>query len=76
MTFPNVSIIILNWNGLDDTIKCLESVTDIDYPNYEIIIADNGSQGNDVEVISKLFLENVKMTFSPTQASGYQNSLS
>jgi GT2 family glycosyltransferase/2-polyprenyl-3-methyl-5-hydroxy-6-metoxy-1,4-benzoquinol methylase len=38
-----VSIIILNWNGLTDTLECLESVKKIDYPNYDIIVVDNGS---------------------------------
>jgi hypothetical protein len=32
-----VSIIILNWNGLDDTVHCLESLRKITYPNYDII---------------------------------------
>jgi GT2 family glycosyltransferase/SAM-dependent methyltransferase len=40
---PRVSIVILNWNGLADTIECLESVRKIDYPNYDIIVVDNGS---------------------------------
>ena len=40
---PKVSIIILNWNGLKDTIKCLESLKKITYSNYEVILVDNGS---------------------------------
>jgi GT2 family glycosyltransferase len=43
---PKVSIIILNWNGLDDTVHCLESLGKITYPNYDVIVVDNGSQGN------------------------------
>lgn len=41
--FPKVSIIILNWNGWRDTIECLESLTRIAYPNFEITVVDNGS---------------------------------
>jgi GT2 family glycosyltransferase len=52
---PKVSIIILNWNGLEDTIECLESLTKITYLNYEVIIVDNGSEGNDVEVLQNRF---------------------
>ena len=52
---PRVSIIILNWNGLNDTIECLESLKKIDYPNYEVILVDNNSTGNDVGVIKKEF---------------------
>jgi GT2 family glycosyltransferase len=44
-----VSIIILNWNGWKDTIECLESVFQINYPKYEIILIDNGSRDGSYE---------------------------
>lgn len=43
MNSPKVSIIILNWNGKRDTIECLESLKHMTYPNYDILIVDNGS---------------------------------
>lgn len=43
MMSPKVSIIVLNWNGWRDTLECLESLYRITYPNYEIILVDNGS---------------------------------
>jgi GT2 family glycosyltransferase len=49
--FPKVAIIILNWNGWKDTIECLESVFRIDYPNYQVIVVDNGSKNDSVERI-------------------------
>ena len=49
--FPKVAIIILNWNGWRDTIKCLESVFRIDYPNYQIIVLDNNFPNNSMECI-------------------------
>ncbi len=52
---PRVSIIILNWNGLQDTIECLESLTKITYPDYEVIVVDNGSKGNDAQVLEEKF---------------------
>ncbi len=52
-----VSIIILSWNGLNDTIECLKSVKKIDYPNYETIVVDNGSTDGSQEKIKKLFSE-------------------
>ncbi|MGA2884902.1 MAG: glycosyltransferase family 2 protein [Halobacteriota archaeon] len=42
--WPKVFIIILNWNGWEDTIECLESLHTISYPNYNLIIVDNDSQ--------------------------------
>jgi GT2 family glycosyltransferase len=55
MTCPRVSIIVLNWNGLKDTIECLESLKKITYPNYEVIVVDNGSKGNDAQVLEEKF---------------------
>jgi hypothetical protein len=48
-----VSIIILNWNGWKDTIECLESVYQIKYPNYDVIVVDNGSDNESVEKIKE-----------------------
>lgn len=48
-----VSIIILNWNGWEDTIECLESLYQVDYPDYDVIVVDNGSQIESVEMLKK-----------------------
>lgn len=44
MKYPHVSIIILNWKNYKDTIKCLESVYQIDYPYYDVVMVNNGSE--------------------------------
>jgi len=44
MDLPKVTIIILNWNGLADTLACLKSLNQIDYPNFQIVVVDNGSE--------------------------------
>jgi GT2 family glycosyltransferase len=51
MEYPNVTIIILNWNGWKDTIECLESLYQIKYPNYNVIVADNGSDDESIQKI-------------------------
>ena len=48
---PKVSIILLNWNGAEDTLECLSSLKLIDYDNYEIIVVDNNSSDPDFEII-------------------------
>lgn len=53
MDYPRVSIIILNWNGWGDTIECLESLYRITYPNYDVIVVDNGSKDESVEKIKE-----------------------
>lgn len=49
--WPKVAIIVLNWNGWRDTIECLESLQRITYPNYQVILVDNGSTDDSVERI-------------------------
>lgn len=40
----HVSVVVLNWNGWKDTIECLKSLCRSTYPNYDVIVVDNGSQ--------------------------------
>lgn len=54
---PSVSIIILNWNGKEDTIECLNSLKHITYPNYAIILVDNGSTDGSVKCFNELYPE-------------------
>lgn len=51
--YPHVIIIILNWNGWSDTIECLESLSLIIYPNFKIIVLDNGSNDDSVNKIKE-----------------------
>uniref|UniRef100_A9A6X3 Glycosyl transferase family 2 n=1 Tax=Methanococcus maripaludis (strain C6 / ATCC BAA-1332) TaxID=444158 RepID=A9A6X3_METM6 len=53
MENPQVSIIILNWNGWEDTIECLESLYRINYPNYNVVLIDNGSIDESIEKIKE-----------------------
>ena len=52
---PLVEIIVLNWNGLSDTVNCLTSLQGLDYPNYSVIVVDNGSVDGSVEAIQAQF---------------------
>ncbi len=40
---PSVAIIILNWNGLEVTLECIDSIMKINYKNCSIVLVDNGS---------------------------------
>lgn len=55
MSSPRVFIIILNWNGMKDTVECLESVCKLDYDNYDIIVVDNGSIDNPTQLIKEKY---------------------
>jgi GT2 family glycosyltransferase len=49
--WPKVFIIILNWNGWEDTVECLESLYNISYPRYEVVIVDNNSEDDSLAKI-------------------------
>jgi hypothetical protein len=48
---PKIVIVILNWNRRDDTLACLHSVVGIDYPAFETVVVDNGSNDDSVAAI-------------------------
>ncbi|MDO8477681.1 MAG: glycosyltransferase family 2 protein [Candidatus Rokubacteria bacterium] len=48
---PKVFIIILNWNGLRDTLECLESVERLEYPAKTVVVVDNGSTDGSPEAV-------------------------
>lgn len=52
---PEVSIIILNWNGWEDTIECIESLLQSSYNNIRILLVDNGSTDESLENIKSYF---------------------
>lgn len=41
---PRVLVIVLNWNGEDDTLACLESLARVDEPAFDVLVVDNGSR--------------------------------
>lgn len=52
-TMPQVSIIVLNWNGKDDTANCLDSLARTTYPNFRVTVVDNGSTDGSVEALRR-----------------------
>ena len=55
MNLPRVAVVVLNWNGLEDTLECLESLSRSVYPNMEVIVVDNGSSDGSPEEIALRF---------------------
>lgn len=45
---PPVTCIILNWNGWQDTIDCLDALKQCTYPNLSTVVVDNGSTNDSV----------------------------
>lgn len=55
MSHPLVVTVILNTNRRDDTLACLESLLQSDYPNQQTIVLDNHSTDGSVEAIQATF---------------------
>ncbi len=51
MPDPRICILVLNWNGAEDTIECVQSLKSVTYPHTEIVVIDNGSTDNSVSHI-------------------------
>jgi len=43
-----VSIVLLNWNNWADTLECLESLFRLHYPDFKVIVCDNGSTDDSI----------------------------
>lgn len=50
---PKVGIIVLNYNGKDCLPACLESLSLLEYPNWEGIVVDNLSSDNSLPLAEK-----------------------
>ena len=58
---PKISFLLLNWNGLLFTKECVRSLLKTKYPNFEIIIVDNGSDKDEAGTLEKEFKQSVKV---------------
>jgi GT2 family glycosyltransferase len=52
---PRICIILVNWNGLKDTIECLESIQKVDYKLFSTIVIDNGSTDGSPPILRERF---------------------
>jgi GT2 family glycosyltransferase len=53
MKMPRVAVVILNWNGADDTIRCVESVQALPHDDVAVLVVDNGSTDDSVQRIRR-----------------------
>ncbi len=55
MSKPLVSFVIVNWNGKNFLKKCLQSVFNQSYKNFEVIVVDNGSVDGSIEFVREKY---------------------
>jgi GT2 family glycosyltransferase len=57
-----VAIIILNWNGVADTLECLASLQNQSHKNFMIVAVDNGSTDNSRQLLDEYKNQHSKNT--------------
>lgn len=74
---PPVCILTTTWNQVEKTLACLETVFALDYPEFSVILVDNGSTDGTVSKVKQAF-PHVIITALPTNmgfAKGYNVGL-
>ena len=76
--YPLVSIVISNYNGVMLGIlqDCLKSfIRNMDYPNYELILVDNASTDNSIQVVQRIFGKNPRCKIVQNSINVYSQGL-
>ncbi|MEO6052664.1 MAG: glycosyltransferase [Chthoniobacterales bacterium] len=78
-SYPKVSVIVCSYNGARTLEACLESLRHIDYPDYEVILVDDGSKDNTQDILKRFpEVRNIvqkNMGLSVARNVGGQNAL-
>jgi O-antigen biosynthesis protein len=55
LRYPRVSVVVASYNGERTLTACLDSLERLNYPNYEIILVDDGSTDATPQIVLKHF---------------------
>jgi GT2 family glycosyltransferase len=67
---PPVFVIVLNWNGAEDTLRCLESLRAQSLRPLRLVVVDNGSQDDSLARIAAWSTEQVTYERTEAEAGG------
>ncbi len=48
-----LAVVVLNWNGIEDTLKCIDSLFEQTFKTFEVIVVDNGSKDSSRKLLDK-----------------------
>jgi glycosyltransferase involved in cell wall biosynthesis len=51
--YPKASVVVCSYNGAKTLDRCLASLKDINYPDYEVVLVDDGSTDNTQEIAQR-----------------------
>lgn len=72
MTEPQTAVILLNWNGWQDTVACVASLLESESQNFVIVICDNASTDDSWQQISSWCEANAQGGFAVGKPESYQ----
>ena len=52
---PFVSVVVISYNGADVIETCLETLFANDYPDFEVVVVNNGSVDDTPQIVSEKF---------------------
>lgn len=58
-TDPRVAMVLVDFENLSDTLACIRSAKDLDYPNVDVIVVDNGSNAREDRAVAAEFGDGV-----------------
>lgn len=56
-----IPIITLNWNGIQDTLECIDALSKQTYQDYKVYLLDNGSEEDNISILKKEFANHPKV---------------
>lgn len=62
---PRVAVVTINWNGIADTISCIQSLLSCTYDQLSVFVIDNHSDNNEAEKLRITFADDERVTVIP-----------
>lgn len=75
--WPQVALMVLNWNGKRDLLNCIDSLKTIDYPKdrLQLIVIDNGSSDGSSEAAAEKLVELERLGYARTKLVRFEKNL-
>ena len=75
--FPKVYVVTLNYNGFDWLKDCLDSIINLNYQNFNILLVDNGSIDNSVPFVKENYsgIEILENKFNLGYSEGFNKGI-
>jgi GT2 family glycosyltransferase len=56
-----IAVVICNWNKKHDLLRCIQSVLESDFQDFDIVVVDNASTDDSVDVIKEVYSSEVTL---------------